>query len=166
MRKLKLLALTSAACIALTGMQTALPDTVLMKPYPVYAAEETPEELVSGIFKYTVSDGTVTITGLTESPEGVLTIPGTIDGKPVTAIGNAAFQYRSAITSFVFPDSITSIGYSAFESCKGLTEVTLPAKLHKLSVTAVPVLLRLGSRFRELGLRRAFARGLPFGEGL
>ena len=142
MRKLKLLALTSAACIALTGMQTALPDTVLMKPYPVYAAEETPEELVSGIFKYTVSDGTVTITGLTESPEGVLTIPGTIDGKPVTAIGNAAFRYKSAITSFVFPDSITSIGYSAFESCKGLTEHSRRSKCLPASKSCRPICFR------------------------
>ena len=46
--------------------------------------------LQCGDFTYTVSDGTVTITGYTGTG-GTVVIPATIDGMPVVSIGNHAF---------------------------------------------------------------------------
>ena len=76
-----------------------------------------------GDFTYT-SDGSVaTITGYTGSG-GAVTIPATITGLPVTAIGSSAFYNKSSLTSVTIPDSVTSIGNGAFEYCTRMTSVT------------------------------------------
>ncbi len=71
----------------------------------------------------TNADSTITITGYT-GPGGDETIPDTIDGLPVTSIGDWAF-YGASITKVVIPDSVTNIGGYAFELCSGLTSVTI-----------------------------------------
>lgn len=88
----------------------------------VYAAEQVVDNL-----KYTVSNGTATITGYEVKPEGELTIPSTIvDGDTtltVTAIGNNAFRGCSDITKVTLPDSITTIDVYAFVNCNSLNDV-------------------------------------------
>src|SRR5688572_30005781 len=75
-------------------------------------------------FSYTTINGTITITGYT-GPGGAVAIPDTINGLPVTSIGDYAFTQRTSLTSVTIPDSVTTIGESAFESCS-LTSVTIP----------------------------------------
>jgi len=78
----------------------------------------------SGDFTYD-SDGSVaTITGYT-GPGGVVTIPDTIDGLPVTAIAGGAFYASSLLFSVTIPRSVTDIGPSAFNFCPGLMSVTI-----------------------------------------
>ena len=55
-----------------------------------------------------------------------LVIPSAYRGKPVTEIGEKAFEDNSALTSVTIPDSMTSICYLAFYCCSGLTSVTIP----------------------------------------
>ena len=50
-------------------------------------------------------------------------IPDTINGLPVTSIGNWAFSYCTSLTSVTIPDSVTSIGDWAFSDCTSLTSV-------------------------------------------
>ncbi len=76
--------------------------------------------------KYKLENGTLTITGCDPKPTGDLIIPDTIDGFPVTSIGNYAFWYCTDLTRVTIPDSVTSIGTFAFEGCASLTSVTLP----------------------------------------
>jgi hypothetical protein len=76
--------------------------------------------LQSGDFFYTVSGGTVTISGFTScqselTPTAV--IPDTIDSMPVVSIGNDAFNGCTRLTSVTIPDSVTSIGYNGFYDC-------------------------------------------------
>ena len=74
-------------------------------------------------FEYEIDDSEVTITGYTGAG-GDVVVPDTIDGLPVTAIGDA-FCY-SGLSSITLPDSVTDIGEWAFEGCRGLTSITLP----------------------------------------
>src|SRR5579859_3250664 len=64
--------------------------------------------VVQAQFSYTVTNQTVTITGWTAT-NGVVAIPSTINGLPVTSIGDNALG-NSGLTSVTIPDSVTSIG--------------------------------------------------------
>ena len=76
-------------------------------------------------FTYTTSGGTVTITRYTGAG-GAVAIPSTIDGLPVTRIGDFAFDTTS-VTSVSIPGSVTSIGDFAFQECASLTNATIPS---------------------------------------
>jgi len=82
------------------------------------------------VFHYTTANRAVTITGVKDqSISGELIIPDTIDGYPVTAIGNSAFWRCDGLTSVVIPDSVKSIDGYAFSQCRSLKSVTLPRGL-------------------------------------
>jgi hypothetical protein len=76
-------------------------------------------------FTFTTNNGAITITGYTGAG-GAVTIPSTINGYPVTSIGDYAFYDCYSLTSVTIPNSVTSIGGYAFESCFSLTSVTIP----------------------------------------
>jgi hypothetical protein len=73
-------------------------------------------------FEYTISNGTVTITGYTGSAKQVA-IPGQIDNLPVTAIGDAAF-FAKLLASVTIPDSLKA------SALNRLTSVTIPANVN------------------------------------
>jgi hypothetical protein len=79
-------------------------------------------------FKYEVSGDWITITGYT-GPGGAIVIPDTIEGLPVTMIGNQAFAGLTNLTNVTIPDSVTGIGYGAFLGCDGLTSITVPSNV-------------------------------------
>ena len=80
----------------------------------------------SGYYTYSVSNGEATITDVSTSISGDVTIPSTLGGYPVVGINDYAFEYCSKITSITIPDSVTSIGDYAFSRCSGLTSITIP----------------------------------------
>lgn len=65
--------------------------------------------------------------------ETEIIIPAECNGKPVTSIGQSAFEARRSLTSVTIPDSVTSIGQSAFSSCSGLTSITIPDSVTSIS---------------------------------
>jgi hypothetical protein len=77
------------------------------------------------VLTYSTANNQVTITGYTGTGEVVI-IPASINGTPVTAIGENAFLDNS-LTSVTIPDSVTSIGDGAFSGCSRLTSVSIPA---------------------------------------
>src|SRR5664280_2103255 len=79
----------------------------------------------SGDYQYTLAGGNVTITKYTGG-NGVVVIPSTLGGCPVTNIGDVAFFSKVALTSVTIPNSVTSIGAAAFSTCRKLTSVTIP----------------------------------------
>jgi hypothetical protein len=88
---------------------------------------------------YEVNNGAITITGMINPVIGQelapLEIPDTIDGLPVTGIGDWAFwdialtppPYGNVLwlTTVRIPDSVTNIGTNAFYESQYLTEVTM-----------------------------------------
>jgi len=73
--------------------------------------------------KWTTTGGEVTIDECNELASGELVIPSTIDGKPVTRIGEEAFLLCTNLTAITIPDSVTSIGDWAFDECTSLTSI-------------------------------------------
>jgi len=76
-------------------------------------------------FTYEVSNGKATIKKYTGSAAN-LTIPSTLGGYPVTAIGNGAFFDCSSLINVVIPNGVTSIGRSAFDHCMSLKSIVIP----------------------------------------
>lgn len=79
---------------------------------------------LSAQFNYITVDDTITITGYT-GPGGAVVIPATVNGLPVTRIGEQAFFGKSGMTSLTIPKSVGSIGERAFYGCTGLTGITV-----------------------------------------
>ena len=138
MKKLSIIVLGIVLCICF-----------YLLPTQVKAAEK------EGYLSYTISDGEVTITDCDENASGKIVIPETIEGYPVTAIGEGAFSPCSHITEIILPsglktigdsafayvsfetvhipDTVTYIGAGAFWRCKKLKEITIPESVTVLS---------------------------------
>ena len=90
---------------------------------------------VQAQFTYGTSDGEITITGYS-GVGGAVTIPATIDGLPVTRIGNSAFQGSSSFTRVEIPNSVIAIGESAFFGCSILTTVAIGSGVTNIGTDA------------------------------
>ena len=76
------------------------------------------------------SDGSqITITDCLDTASGDLVVPNLIDGLPVTAVANHAFQSCNQLTSIVLPNTVTSIGSYAFFNCDSMTSFTCPLSI-------------------------------------
>ena len=62
-------------------------------------------------------------------PSGTVIVPSSLGGRPVTCIGENAFECCSNITAVVLPGSIAEIRGSAFQDCIGLSSINLPDNL-------------------------------------
>jgi alpha-tubulin suppressor-like RCC1 family protein/formylglycine-generating enzyme required for sulfatase activity len=106
--------------------------------YPAAASAAWEGQIILGLtlapypFTYTIASGKVTITGYTGTG-GVVEIPATIGGLPVTEIGNYAFQSKSNLTAVILPNGVTTIGQNAFSDCANLVGVTLPSNLTRIN---------------------------------
>ena len=76
-------------------------------------------------FTYSITRDKVTIDDCDENFCGKLRIPETIEGYPVTTIGNFAFDNCTGMTSVIIPDSVTTVGGAAFSGCSNLTSVVI-----------------------------------------
>ena len=123
---------------------------------------------------YTVNeDGTsVTLAGMEAGNDAtVLSVPETVEGYSVTAVGDDAFSGNKVLTQVVLPATVTEIGARAFYECISLTDATLgegtsnigDAAFHKcggLSDIVIPSKTKsIGSlAFAECSLDTVFAK--------
>ena len=64
--------------------------------------------------------------------KGVVVVPQTINGLPVTIIDKGAFKY-SNVVKVILPNTVRHIGRSAFEGCKKLVGIILPDAITGIS---------------------------------
>jgi hypothetical protein len=96
---------------------------------PLYAADIND-------LTWTTTGGKVTIPDCDEAASGALVIPETIEGKPVTSIGNQAFRNCTNLASINIPEGVTSIGNEAFWNCTSLTSVIIPESVTSIGYWA------------------------------
>ena len=92
---------------------------------------------------------------------GAIAIPHEIDGKPILAIGDNAFDSCSRITDVTIPEGILSIGDYAFSGCVSLSRLEIPASVTNVGYTALNACdalgeLRINSTLPSIGYK-AFA---------
>ena len=80
--------------------------------------------LTSGNYTYTVSGTNATITAYSGTAS-TLSIPSTIGGYTVTAIGKSAFEYCSSLETVTLPATLIKIESYAFNS-SGITTIKIP----------------------------------------
>ena len=86
--------------------------------------------LAQAQFTYTTNSGAITITGYFGT-DTVVAIPSTINGWPITSIGDYAF-FSLSVTSVTVGTNITSIGNYAFLDCVSLTNITIPDSVNSI----------------------------------
>ena len=124
----KIMKSTLASVLAIMSVAASVPGTAIGNVF-VNTAVTASAEAVSGDFTYEeLSDGTVCITKYNGTSESV-NIPGQIDGKTVSKIGDKAFIGNKNITKVLYSgrgDALTEIGEFAFCNCTALEDVFLP----------------------------------------
>ena len=80
----------------------------------------------SDVFTYEITeDNEIVITGVTDNTVTEISIPGIIDGKKVTSIGEFAFCDCTNLTKAVMEENIIKVGEAAFAGCAKLVTVDL-----------------------------------------
>ena len=87
----------------------------------IKAADITP----TSTFGYRVKDGVATITKFRGKQKKV-SIPASIDGYPVVAIGDSAFENCANLETVAIPSGVISIGDDAFGGSTSILSVTIP----------------------------------------
>lgn len=79
-------------------------------------------------FTYIEADGEIRITGYLGADSKV-TVPSTLNGLPVTAIGDKAFKGCAELQKISLPSSLRVIGNNAFQDCRALFAISMPRVL-------------------------------------
>ncbi len=126
----------------LVGVILCLCLLCTFSPFTVLSADIQTE----GDYEYTITDGEATVANYLGNDEHV-TVPSTLGGYPVTAVGEDAFANNSTIISVSLPSGITSIQESAFTFCENLSSVQLPDTLISIEMAAF-----LGCAFSSIAI--------------
>jgi hypothetical protein len=86
-------------------------------------------------FNYRTNGGSISITGY-KGPGGVVIIPDSISGLPVTSVDAYAFYSSSSLARVTIPNSVTSIAAYAFYYCNSLTNVVIGSSVTNLGSPA------------------------------
>jgi len=82
---------------------------------------------------YTIINGEAVITGCSGETES-LSIPGYIEGRPVTSVRDNAFYACTSLKRIKLPETVTVMGHHCFYGCTSLEEAVLPSSLKKIGM--------------------------------
>ena len=118
------------------GWATPVSQSVTVSANSVATASGTYVQL-----GYQTNNGAITITGMFPigiNPKYAVVLPSTINGLPVTSLGNYVFFGQVSLTSVTIPSTITNIGTEPFTWCDQLSAITVdPANPVYSSVNGV-----------------------------
>lgn len=87
-------------------------------------------------FKYTVTDENSAVISKYCGNESSVKIPESINGYPVTEIGDNAFKGNFSLKNAEIPYGVKIIGDYAFNDCTGLESITIPESVEKIGRSA------------------------------
>lgn len=87
-------------------------------------------------FKYTVTDENSAVISKYTGNESSVEIPESINGYPVTEIGDSAFKGNFSLKNAEIPNGVKIIGDYAFNDCTGLESITIPESVEKIGKSA------------------------------
>ncbi|MBQ3000126.1 MAG: leucine-rich repeat domain-containing protein [Oscillospiraceae bacterium] len=122
MKKIRILSVALAACLAVAAVIFCLPAEVRAE--------------TQGIYTYTVTDGKATVTGCQTSASGHIAVPERLGGYPVTTIGAGAFKDCNKLEVITFSEGITTIEANAFQNCVKLTKLNIPNSIASIASSA------------------------------
>ena len=91
-----------------------------------------------------LEDGTIEIRSYTGKRK-YITVPETINGKPVSSIGDFAFENNTKLREVVLPDSINHIGIGAFANCANIVTINIPENVTEIEKEAFKDAVRLST---------------------
>jgi len=100
--------------------------------------ETTPDKNLT----YSENNGQIKITGYRGEPKSI-SIPALINNKPVTSIGQSAFDNCESLMNVTIPDSVTFIDEYAFSWCTSLINIKLSNSLETIDERAFQYCLSL-----------------------
>lgn len=132
--------LIACLCLMLCGCEKNLDNTQQSKNTAVSSAQET----AANSFEYEVCDAYVKITGYSKS-EPAVSVPETINGKPVKVIGEEAFYGQTDMSEIHLPFGLEVIENGAFYRCSALKSVNIPESVTQIGndVFSVAVLCKV-----------------------
>lgn len=108
------------------------------------ASATTTTRPIMDALQYDIVGDEVTIRSFAWLNESVVTIPDTIEGKPVTRIGEYAFQYCYA-DEVILPKTVREIGDCSFMGCEYLQSMTIPEECRVIGFSAFEDCYRLSN---------------------
>ena len=91
------------------------------------------DDEAASVYLYTVQyDNTIRLDRYFGPENATMVLPTTIEGLPVTNVGEKCFESCEYIEKLVLPQTMEIIQYRAFYGCKNLREVNIPASLKKI----------------------------------
>ncbi len=113
------------------------------------------------------SDGNgYTVTGIGTCTDTELIIPSEYNAKPVTSIGDNAFERCTGLTSVTIPYSVTSIGKSAFSGCNNLQDIYITNIAAWCNISGLDNLMYYGASNKKLYINNELATSITIPNGV
>lgn len=123
-----------------------LQEEVLELKTELYAARVSYEERIAlltgkgseadeSAFEYEIKNGKATLTAY-RGASAELTLPQTLGGYPLEAIGEGAFEGNAALCVLVLPEGVREVGWFAFSGCVSLVSVHIPKSVQSIGYAA------------------------------